>query len=74
MTAIPTGVIVEVTDRGSNKYEYAVVVEQPADRFPPSDNETFVWVRYDNGCVVPVRDYYVRSLTTEQVLAKLNKR
>lgn len=70
---IPAGVIVEVTDRGSNTFQYAVVVEQPTDRVLPNETDTFVWVRYENGCVVPAVEYNVRPLTNQQVVAELNK-
>ena len=69
---IPAGTVVEVNDRANN-FQYAVAVDQPSGRsaFEPVEGET-VWVRYDNGCVVPVADCYVRALTSEQVIAKLN--
>lgn len=71
-TDLTTGTFVEVTDRGSNNFQYAVVVDQPEDQVTPNDHETFVWVRYDNGCIVPIREYYVSALTSGQVAAKLN--
>lgn len=73
-TDLKPGTVVEVTERGRNHFQYAVVVDQPADRsvFEPDKGEP-VWVRYDNGCIVPVREYYVRALTPDQVVAELNK-
>lgn len=70
---LAAGTFVEVTDCGSNNFQYAVVVDQPEDTPPPNDHDAFVWVRYDNGCVVPIREYYVSALTSDQVAAKLNE-
>jgi hypothetical protein len=73
-TDLKPGTVVEVTDRGSNNFQYAAVVDQPAGRsaFEPDNGKT-VWVRYDNGCTVPIADYFVRALTPDQVVAELNK-
>jgi len=68
-TDIKPGTIVEVTESG-----YAVVVEPGPDQLPPNSHDAFIWVRYDNGCIVPKREYYVRPLTTDQVIARLNAR
>jgi hypothetical protein len=70
---VPDGTVVEVLDAGSSKPDYALVVEQPTDAPAPNDHETFVWVRYANGCVVPVRAYRVYVVTAEQVVARLDE-
>jgi hypothetical protein len=72
-TDLQPGAIVEVTDRGSDKAQYAVVVNKPANFEAPNDTDTFVWVRYENGCVVPIREYYVAGLTPDWIVAQLNK-
>jgi hypothetical protein len=71
---IPAGTVVEVTDRQSNTFQYAAVVDQPADWDAPNDDEDWVWVRYGNGCTGPKREYHVRALTADQVVARLNAR
>lgn len=68
---IPAGTIVDVVR--IDEASYAVVVDQPDDMPAPNDHETFIWVRYDNGCVVPIRDRYIHKLTSDQVAAKLNE-
>lgn len=69
---IPTGTVVEVTDRGGNNFQYAVIVDQPEGRVSLND-DTFVWVRYENGSVVPIDEYYIRALTNDQIVARLNE-
>jgi hypothetical protein len=74
MTAqIPTGTVVEAAQSAADNPQYAVVVDQPEDTPDPNDHDAFVWVRYDNGCVVPIREYYVSALTSDQVAARLNE-
>lgn len=74
-TKIALGSIVEVTDRGTGKTQFAVVIPAPADSYVLAEHgEPVVWIRYDNGCEVPVREYFVRALTADQVAAKLNGR
>lgn len=68
-TAPAAGTIVEIDNSGS--FSYAAVVEP--QEYPHLDNpESRVWVRYDNGCVVPVPEYLVRALTPDQVVARLS--
>jgi hypothetical protein len=65
MTRIPTGTTVEIEDpsRDPANFAKAVVVAKPRDMIAPNRHEQFHWVRYDNGCVVPVRDWRVRVLS-----------
>jgi len=71
MSGLPdAGTFVEV--QMGSAFVFAVVVEPPAEH---SFSDTgIVWVRYVNNCVAPVREYYVRALSAQQVLAKLNAR
>jgi hypothetical protein len=69
------GTIVEVVESGKAVGEFAVVVKPSADvRLAEDCAGGRVWVRYDNGCEVPVREYNVRPLAMDQVLARLNGR
>lgn len=54
---------IQETDRKPANYPAAIVVEQPADSVPPEGDERWVWVRYGNGCVVPVRQHRVLAST-----------
>lgn len=69
---VANATVVEVTDRGTDTPQYATRTKRPVGASEPDDAEVYVWVRYDNGCVVPIREYHVRVLTAEQVSARLN--
>ncbi len=71
-TTIKAGSIVEVVESGRSKGQFAVVVEKPADAYFDHDVEPRVWVRYDNGCVAPVREHWVYEFTADELAAKLN--
>lgn len=57
-----TDVEIEMADRDPAKFPTAVVVTKPADRFAPNDTDRWVWVRYDNDSIVPVRYHQVRVI------------
>jgi hypothetical protein len=65
-THIPAGTPVEIEDpsRTPANFTKATIVPKPAGWFAPNQHEQFHWVRYDNGCIVPVRDWHVRVLLT----------
>ena len=64
--SMPAGTAVEIQDNGTGgsgpAFQSAVVVDQPRGNYPPNKDDVFIWVRYTNDCVVPVREYYVRVL------------
>ena len=68
------GTIVEVLETGQAKGQFAVVVEPDADQGFGLEHGERVWVRYDNGCVAPVREHWVHTPTIQQVLSILNDR
>ena len=72
-TDLNPGAIVEVSYPGETRIEYAVIAARPAGHIPPNDTETFVWVRYDNGCVVPIREPQIGVLTPDWIVTQLNK-
>lgn len=50
---------VEILDRGNNSYQPATVVS--IWRYDVDRDQHGYWVRYDNGCEVWIRDYYVSA-------------
>ncbi len=51
---------VEVED--ATGFPKGTVVHQPADRQPPNEYDTFIWVRYENGSICPIREWRVRRV------------
>lgn len=72
MTTVKPGTIVEVSDGGSAKFWYAVVVEKPTDRVAPNDQDVFVWVE-TNDNVFPVREWRVRIVPLRVAIERLNQ-
>lgn len=70
-----TTVEIEMADLDPAKFPHAVVVTRPPGQRPPNDTDRWVWVRYSNDSVVPVREHQVRVLTrptpAEQIAADM---